>query len=824
MKISLSWLREFVDLTESTEELRSILDDLGLVVEGIDLIGEGLEDVVVARIDEIRAIDGADRVRLVVVDAGHGPLEIVCGAMNIDLGDHVPLAPVGAVLPGGFEIARREMRGVTSNGMLCSARELGLGDDHRGLMLLDDVIEPVVGVRLLEALSITPDVVFDITVEGNRPDAWSVEGVARDLATRLGRALSSPSLAEPNGEESSASFASAGIDAPDLCGRLTVSVLRHVRVGPSPSWVVERVQSAGMRAISNVVDASNLVMLELGQPTHPYDAAHVANRTIQVRRARPGETLETLDGVERDLAKAGRGLGDTGEDCVIVDGDDVVIGLAGIMGGATSEISDATTDVLLEAAYFDPMSIARSSKRHGLRSEASNRFERGVDPQLGLRAAARFVHILRESCPELEWLRDPLDIAGSTPTPPTIEFSERDIERVLGVTIPNDDVITILRGLRFQVTSSGDRFSVTPPTARPDVRSGSAGIADVIEEIARLYGYRRLPRHVPTWPEPGGLSDRQKLRRRVRDVVVDLGAAECWTPTLGSDGDFDLLHPGVARVRITNPLASDEAVLRATMITGLVRAWVRNLERGTGDVVLAEIGTVFTHPDATPTPRMTKGGVSGSVTLSLPQENERLTVLLGREGDDATSAVAFWATLAERIGLADVVVRSSETPAAGFHPTRCAQLVDRASGALLGWVGEVDTVLVDGVITSDSSGRLGLLDVDFDALCDKVRATRRSEFAKVPSRFPSAVIDLAFVTPTSVHAQDLAFELRGASEFVEEVELFDVYQGSNLPAGTRSLAYSVRFSSDDRTLSEKDVTHARRQLIARAELQGATLR
>ena len=184
MKISLSWLREFVDLTESTEELRSILDDLGLVVEGIDLIGEGLEDVVVARIDEIRAIDGADRVRLVVVDAGHGPLEIVCGAMNIDLGDHVPLAPVGAVLPGGFEIARREMRGVTSNGMLCSARELGLGDDHRGLMLLDDVIEPVVGVRLLEALSITPDVVFDITVEGNRPDAWSVEGVARSRATR----------------------------------------------------------------------------------------------------------------------------------------------------------------------------------------------------------------------------------------------------------------------------------------------------------------------------------------------------------------------------------------------------------------------------------------------------------------------------------------------------------------------------------------------------------------------------------------------------------------------------------------------------------------
>ena len=824
MKIPLSWLREFVELTETTDELRAILDDLGLVVEGMDYVGEGLEDVVVARIDEIRAIEGADRIRLVVVDAGEGPLEIVCGAMNIDVGDHVPLAPIGAVLPGGFQIARREMRGVTSNGMLCSSRELGLGDDHGGLMLLDDLIDPVVGVGLLEALSITPDVVFDITVEGNRPDAWSVEGVARDLATRLRRPLSSPLLAETNSDTTSDSFASAGIDAPDLCGRLTVSVLRHVHVRPSPVWVAARVQSAGMRAISNVVDASNLVMLELGQPTHAYDAAHVAGRTLRARRARPGETLETLDGVERQLATTGRGLGDTGEDCVIVDGDDNVLGLAGIMGGAASEISDATTDVLLEAAYFDPMCIARSSKRHALRTEGSNRFERGVDPQLALRASARFVAILRESCPELEWLRDPLDVVGTLPTPPTVEFSEDDIERVLGVAIASDDATQILEGMRFKVEVSGGRFTVVPSTARPDVRSGAAGSADVIEEIARLYGYGRLPRHTPTWPEPGGLSERQKLRRRVRDVVIDLGANECWTPTLGSDRDFDFLRAGVARVRITNPLASDESVLRPTMITGLVRVWGKNLERGVGDVVIAEIGNVFTHPDATTSARMTRGGVGGALTLALPRENERLTVVLGRELDNAMTAVAYWNTLAKRLGLADVVVRSTQTPVVGFHPTRVAQLVDRESEAVLGFVGEVDAVLIQDVVDSVPSRRLGLLDVDFDALCDTSLATRRNEFAKVPSRFPSAVIDLAFVTPRTLHAQDLAFELRGANECVELVELFDVYQGANLPEGTRSLAYRVRLNSDESTLSEKDVAAARRQLIARAESLGATLR
>ena len=819
----MTWLREFVDLTESPVDLRAVMDDLGLVVEGIDLVGESLEQVVVARVDEIRTIPGADRVRLVVVDAGTGPLEIVCGATNFAVGNHVPLAPVGAVLPGGFEIATRSMRGVTSHGMLCSAAELGLGDDHSGLMLLDERITPVVGERLIDALGITPDVVFDITVEGNRPDAWSVEGVARDLATRFGRQLRSPALAAPNVAAASSSFAAAAIDDPDLCGRLTVSVLRGVVVGESPIWVQRRLESAGMRAISNVVDASNLVMLELGQPTHPYDAAQVAGQTLRARRARFGETLETLDGVRRDLATVGRGLGDTGEDCVIVDGDNTVLGLAGIMGGARSEINDATTDVLLEAAYFDPMAIARSSKRHGLRSEASNRFERGVDPHLAPRAAARFVAILRESVPSLEWLAEPLDVWGTIPTPPTILVRPGDVERLLGVAIPNSEVVTILRGLNFEVSDDGDGVVVVPPSARLDVRSGTAGRADVIEEIARQYGYRRLPRRTPSWPEPGGLSERQRLRRLIRDVVVDLGAHEGWTPTLGSDEEFDLLHRDVERVRITNPLASDESVLRATMITGLVRVWAKNVERGTGDVVLAEFGNVFSHPSASNGARVTRGGVGGSLTLALPVENERLTVVLARPDDDAASAVAFWAVLGDRLGLDDVVVRSITSPPPGLHPTRGAQLVDRHTGEVLGYVGEVDRELID-VTSSATARRLGLVDIDLDALCDARRATRRDARSSVPSRYPSAVIDLAFVTPMSVHAQDLAQVLRGASLLVESVTLFDVYRGPSLPEGSRSLAYNVRFSSPDRTLAESDVARVRDTLIGEASTLGAILR
>ncbi len=824
MRIPLSWLRDFVELHESVAELTEILDDLGLVVEGVETVGEGLEDVVVARVDEIRAIEGADRVRLVVVEAGDGPLEIVCGATNFSVGNYVPLAPVGAILPGGFEIAERKMRGATSHGMLCSARELRLSDDHEGLMILDDLATPIVGQGLVEALSINVDVVFDISVEGNRPDAWSVEGVARDLATRLGRRLKSPATVSPTSPALSSEFASTGIDAPDLCGRLTVSVLRKVRVQPSPAWIAERLRNAGMRPISNVVDASNYVMLELGQPTHPYDARHVANRTLRARRAREGEVLTTLDGIERHLALPGRGLGDTGDDCVIVDGDDAVLGLAGIMGGSSSEISDATTDVLLEAAFFEPMSIARSSKRHGLRSEASNRFERGVDPQLALRAVARFVALLLESVPDLEWLSEPLDEHGIVPDVTDVELRPGDVQRVLGVAISNDEIQRLLEGLNFRVEERDDTIVVTPPSARLDVRAGAMGRADVIEEIARLHSYRRLPRRVPSWPQPGALSDRQVLRRRLRSVIVDLGGVEVWTPTLVSDALFDLAHPGAPRVRVTNPLAADESVLRATMVTGSVQAWAKNVERGTGDVVVAEFGTVFVHPDAIDDPRITKGGDGGGMVLNLPKESERVSVLLGRREDSAVSAVAFWAVLGERLGLADVVIRKDENPERFMHPTRAGVLIDRATGAVFGRVGELDQAFVAQLAPSLDGRRVGVLDLDVDYLADRTLVVRRSDFVTVPSRYPSALFDLAFVTPATVHAQDLAFALRTSSDLVEEVRLFDVYRGAGLPEGTRSLAYAVRASSEERTLSETEVATLRDELIAVGAHLGARLR
>jgi len=335
----LSWLKDFAPFEDDIDALRAALDDLGLLVEGVERVGQGLDQVVVSRVLEVSPIAGADRIRRVEVDAGGGAVQVVCGAFNFGVGDLVPFAGVGTVLPGGFEIGQRKMRGVESNGMLCSGRELGLSDDGEGLLVLADAEVMKPGTPLGDALGIEPDVVFDITVEGNRPDAWCIAGIARDLAARLHLpfALPEPVVARSGGPIGR--LASAAVQAPDMCPRLTVRVMEAVSVGPSPRWIAQRLTLAGMRPINNVVDASNYVMLELGQPTHPYDLDRLGAPGLLVRRATPGEALVTLDGVERILGTPGRGLGETGDDCVICDAGGTPVGIAGIFGGSSSEIS-----------------------------------------------------------------------------------------------------------------------------------------------------------------------------------------------------------------------------------------------------------------------------------------------------------------------------------------------------------------------------------------------------------------------------------------------------------------------------------------------------
>jgi phenylalanyl-tRNA synthetase beta chain len=846
VRVPLSWLRDFAPFDGEPADLAATLDDLGLVVEGIEHIGEGLDDIVVARVDEISAIEGADRIRRVVVDAGAGPVEVVCGAWNFEVGDLVPLAPVGAVLPGGFTIGRRKMKGVVSNGMLCSGRELGLSEDHEGIMVLDSIEGAVAGRSFVEALAIEKDVVFDVAVEANRPDAWSMAGVARDLAARLELPFTIPEPTPPSAEGLPVdTLTSVRLDDSELCPRFTARVITGVTVAASPAWLARRLTLAGMRPINNVVDASNYVMLELGQPTHPYDLDRLPGAGIVVRRARPGESVTTLDGVVRELGTPGPGLGDDGQDCLICDADGNPVGIGGVMGGESSEISESTTRVVLEAAYFVPIAIARTSKRLNLRTEASARFERGTDPWGIDRAADRFCELLSTtSGSETTVASGVIDVRGEVPEPLRLAVRVDRINALLGTTFDSDEVAERLAplGIGSEAGPEPDSLRVTVPTFRPDIRPEPFGQADIAEEVARTYGYSRLPRRQPAWPQPGGLTRRQRERRLVKDVMCGLGAHEAWTASIVTEKDIDFGGSDSPRITITNPLVSDERFLRASMLPGLLRALAYNADRRQGALRLFEVGTVFE-------PTETEGADPGPADPGdgpPALETERLSVAFADEGDDARTAVAAWYELVDALRIDNVELRPSSGPGqSSVHPTRHAVIEnlttpgvphDEGSPRLasdtkstIGEVGEADPLIVSqyGLVGADGRPlRVGWLDVDLGQLLDPSTVLRRSEDAYPISRFPSADIDLAFVVPESIPAGSVLAVLRRAGgDLLESVSLFDVYRGDSVPEGTRSLAYHLRFCALDRTLTDDEVGVERARCIEAVESAfGARLR
>lgn len=823
MRVPLSWLADFASFDVDAVELAATLDDLGLVVEGIERVGDGLADVIVARVLEIAPIPAADKIRRVVVDAGAEPVDVVCGAWNFSVGDLVPLAPVGAVLPGGFEIARRKMKGVTSNGMLCSGRELALTDDHEGILVLAGTPDP--GDRLVDVLGITPDVVFDIAVETNRPDAWSIAGVARDLAARLGLVFSLPDPATslPTSGSTVGDLTTIEVVDDDLCPRFSARVLTGVRIGPSPDWIARRLTLAGLRPINNVVDASNYVMVELGQPTHPYDLDRVGGAGLRIRAARPGEEVTTLDGVVRVLGARPVAPVDDRRDCVICDADDAPIGIGGVMGGASSEISTSTTTVLLEAAYFDPMAVARTSKRLGLRTEASARFERGCDPEGIDRAVARFVELLVSSTGGESRLADgAIDRRGPVPGPALVPVRTARVNAVLGTELDDGEVASYLEPIGFRCARPGPGvLEVTVPTFRPD----AGREIDVIEEVARHHGYSRLPRRRPFADQVGRLDTYQRERRAVRDVVAGWGACEAWTSSLLAPGDHQRAGLGEGGVTVTNPLTPDESVLRRSLLPGLLKALAFNVDRRQGDVRLFEVGHVFPPPDpARVALAMERTGIT------VLDEREMLAVAFADVGDDARCAAGAWKTLADWLGVRAVAMRVPASIPGGLHPSRCAELVGEqpgagdGSGLVVGVVGEVDPAVADAHGLDAERRRVGWLEVDLRLLLTVV--ARRGPLVTSVSRFPSSDIDLAFVVGDGVAAADVETTLwRSGGDLLESLSLFDVYRGDGVPDGARSLAYRLRFRSIDRTLTDAEVGDLRARCIAEVGRDhGAALR
>jgi phenylalanyl-tRNA synthetase beta chain len=785
MKVTLSWLREFApDIEGDPVDLGETLSALGLAVEEMELTGRIVDGVVLAKVLDLRPHPDADKIQLVDVDTGDGEaLQVCCGAFNMSIGDLIPFATIGTVMPNGMEIAQRKLRGEVSNGMCCSGAEIGFGDDHDGILVLNDrvVDGATLGSPLAEAIGVQADVLWDLEVNANRPDAMSVAGVARDLAAALGVSFTFPQYHSARTTETAAELLDIEIVDPSLCGRFAATVLRNVTVGASPAWMQNRLTALGMRPINSIVDISNYVMLELGQPNHTFDLAKVPHGRLRIRRAREGETLVTLDGVERTLTAA---------DGVIADHRDVAISLAGVMGGATTEISESISDVLLEMAWWDPPSISRTVKRLNLPSEASTRFRRGTDWGENLdRAMNRFVQLAADQ--GVTAVGGQVDETGTLPDRAPIRVRPAKINGLLGTELPAATIAAHLTSIGFGADTVGDDLDVTIPTWRWDTSTET----DVAEEVARMYGYENLVRTVPRGGTAGGLSDYQRARRLVREILVGVGCDETLPMPFLAPGDLRDAGLPEDGVTLTNPLVAEESILRTSLLPGQLKAIAYNQSHRRDDVRFFEIDHVYLPAR------------DGDL---LPDEREYLAVALA--GEEAPAAVAVLDTLERALALPNVKLKPISPP--GLHPTRSAEVV--VAGRSRGHVGEVDPTVLENY---GVSGRVAWLELDLGELLNGPHGTRR--YTPV-SKYPSSDIDLAFEVADTVAAAQVEGSLRkGGGPLLQEIELFDVYRGTGVAEGSRSLAYRLRFQAADHTLTDAEVAQARMSCIEAVTKQHA---
>ncbi len=798
VKVLLSWLREFAPgIDGAPDALSDALSALGLTVEEMTLTGRVPSGIVLGEVVGLRPHPAADRIQLVDVDDGSGDLlQVCCGAFNMKSGDLIGFARPGVRMPDGLKIRRRRIRGQMSAGMCCSEAELGMGDDASGILILNDRVEPGAepGTGLAEALGIAPDVLWDLDVSANRPDAMSVMGVARDLAAKLKVAFEPPDWSPEETSERTCDALSVEIADPTLCGRFSARLLRGVSVAASPAWLANRLTLLGMRPVNSIVDISNYVMLELGQPSHAFDLARLPDGVLRVRRATHGERLVTLDGAERVLHEG---------DGVIADGLDRVIGIAGIIGGESTAISERTSDVALEMAWWDPPSVSRTAKRLNLASEAATRFRRGMDWGDNIdRCFRRFAQLAAASGASLA--SGTVEALGDLPDRSPLRVRTARVNGLLGTALSDAEIAGHLRSIGFEVSQDahGDgaeapdgAFSVVIPTWRWD----TATETDIAEEVARLHGYENIERTLPLMAGAGGLTSYQQARRTVRDVLAGAGCDEIQPMPFLAPGDLAAVGLPENGITLSNPLDERASVMRTSLLPGCLKALAYNQRHFNTGMRFFEIGHVFMPPAA------------GQL---LPDEREHLGVALSDAG--APDAVAVMSLLEQALALPGCRLRAAEPP--GMHPTRSAETV--IAGRVRGVVGEIDPAVLEawGV-----TGRLAWLQLDLGRVLHGLRGSRR--YRRV-SKFPPSTVDLAFVVPDGVPAAELERAIRtGGGALLASAELFDVYRGPGLPNGARSLAYRLKFQAPDRTLTDAEVAQARNNCITEARRRlGAVLR
>jgi phenylalanyl-tRNA synthetase beta chain len=821
MRVPYSWLREYCDPDIPVEELADRLVMTGTEVERVDIVGPPKPDnFVVGKVTEAVQHPDADRLRVCTVEVGEdGPRTIVCGAPNVAAGQTVAVALPGARMPGGEKLRKAKLRGIASEGMILAADELEIGDDHEGTLVLDDTL--AAGTPLTEVIPLA-EPVLEIEVTPNRSDCFGVFGVAREVHAVTAAPLAAAPWetdAPADGEGSVEDLAKITVEVPDLCPRFTARIFTGVKVGPSPIWLQERLAAAGMRPISNVVDITNYVMLLTAQPLHAYDLAKVPGGELIVRTARPGEKMTTLDGIERELDP----------ETVLVCDREGPTGIAALMGGQVSEVSAATTDVLLEVANWNGANVLATSRRLSLRSEASARFEKQLHPDLTLRAQAVAAKLLVDIC-GATMVPGTIDVAADPPPPRTLTLRGARVTGILGMEIPQADQVAYLERLGFGVEVGGEDLEVTVP---PDRYYDVTREIDLIEEVGRLHGFdRHLPTTLPSVGEGkvGRLNRTQRLRRRAEDELRDLSLDQIVGWSFTDPGEaarlrIDESDPRADPILVANPLSDEGAAMRTTLLGSLLDVASRNLARGAEGVALFEAGAVYLRGAPPEAGGPLAGNFPGDTPAPVTEPHRYGALAVGplvpsswRGGGEPADFYALKGVLEALAAGLGCPPLSFEPVAEPFlHPGRSAAV--SVDGVPLGWLGEIHPLVCR---TWDIAAAVGF---EIDAAPLLAAATLGEEAFEDVTTFPAARRDIAVVVPADTPAaQVCAAVLAGGGELLRAAEVFDLYAGEQLGEGKKSLALALEFRAADRTLTDEEVEAARASIRAELEQIGGGFR
>ena len=802
MKLPISWLKEWVEYDATPEQVAEALTTRGFYVEGVEQHGRRYPGIVVAHVLEATKHPNADKLKLCRVDGGAGELRIVCGAPNVTAGMIVPLATVGTTMPNGLVIKATTIRGEESQGMLCSARELMISEDHDGILDLRTFLHGVAldAGKPLDGYLPEPDFVLEVETPFNRPDGMGVVGLAREVKAALGGKWTdwgkSRLAARPASAAARVTF-DLEVEDPAECPSYLAQLVEGVKVGPSPAWLARKLSAMGQRSINNLVDLTNLLLFEYGQPLHAFDAGKLEGGAIRVRRAKPGESLTTLDGKSRPL---------NAEVLVIADRKKPVA-IAGVMGGLASEVTDSTQNILLECAVFQAARVRRGARSLDLSTEASKRYERGVDPGIGMAASARYVTLLLEMCPGARlgnWRRRAVE--GQ---PRSLQLRPSRCERLIGLPFGAGRCADLLDSLEFGVTR-GDTLTVTVPTWRPDCTLED----DLVEEVARANGYDKIP-EAPL--ESGGAfatrSPRERVVRRAREAMLALGLDEAWCSSLVAEPEAAaaaalLGEPPASLVKLTNPMSRESEMLRPNLVPGLLRATALNLRQGATSVRLFEVGTGFLAGDG-----------------ALPRETLMVAAVLAgprfRHSHDPvpTAPPGAYDPRAEldfldakgrwEAWLAEMRVDAPEWrayAAAGWKSGASAEVAVGTSR--IAWAGRLAQDLLR---TWEIEAGVHLFVALLEPLAEGASAVTR---ARVPGRFPPVRRDLAFFVPRATpHGTVERILTDSADKLLNSIELFDVYEGPGTPDGMKSLAYALQFQHAERTLTESEVSDLQSRMV-----------